>query len=86
MLRSDVLPAPFGPMIEAICPALHRDRDVLDRAHAAKALRGVVDDELNIVGHARGTVGGSTSHKVSNSSRIGACALVMAGMMMSGVR
>ena len=45
VLKIDVLPAPFGPMIANSSPGLHVERHVVDRGDAAEPQGDVVDFE-----------------------------------------
>ena len=88
MLRSEVLPAPFGPMIEISSPC-DRERDILDRAHAAELLRDARDSELHLVREAASC---RLIHRTRcrlhfltlPPARI--CVPLMAGMMQTQVR
>ena len=45
VLKIDVLPAPFGPMIANSSPRLDGERHVVDRGHATEAQGDLVDLE-----------------------------------------
>ena len=72
MLRSEVLPAPFGPMIEIETAAADGERDAFHRPHPAKVLRYAGNGEVRLSGGDRAVVhiAGHDAARISSPARL----------------